>query len=138
MKPEEFSCRIYGVLREAGQILLTRSTFRGTEFVNFPGGGVDIGEAPGDALKREFAEETGLEIKPLRVLYASEGAHLSTQLPLQIVSVYWLVERSGGTLNMTGNGDDVRGLFWAPEGGVPTAEMFPADREFTEKLPSVL
>ena len=58
-----FSCRIYGVLHENGRVLLTRSAFRDREFVNFPGGGVEIGEAPMDALKREFVEETGLIIR---------------------------------------------------------------------------
>ncbi len=93
-----FSCRIYGVLREGEKVLLTRSAFRGSSFINFPGGGVDIGEAPMSALLREFVEETGLVVRPLRTLYASEGAHLSTQAPIQIVSAYWLVERvSGGS-----------------------------------------
>lgn len=133
-----FSCRIYGVLREGGKVLLTRSRFRDSTFVNFPGGGVEIGEAPIDALHREFFEETGLSIRPARTLYASEGAHLSTAAPIQIVSLYWLVERAGGTLATGGNGDDVLDLFWADPADLPLAEMFPADREFALKLPSLL
>jgi 8-oxo-dGTP diphosphatase len=133
-----FSCRIYGVLHENGRVLLTRSAFRDREFVNFPGGGVEIGEAPMDALKREFVEETGLIVRPARTLYASEGAHLSTQAPIQIVSAYWLVERSGGELRAGGNGDDVLDLFWSEISRLPLDEMFPADREFSSRLPSLL
>ncbi|MBI4371375.1 MAG: NUDIX hydrolase [Elusimicrobia bacterium] len=133
-----FSCRIYGVLREGDKVLLTRSRFRGSEFVNFPGGGVEIGESPADALRREFAEETGLEVRRVRVLYASEGLHLSTQAPIQIVSAYWLVERAGGALRPGGNGDDVLDLFWADPARLPLDEMFPSDREFTALLPSLL
>ncbi len=133
-----FSCRIYGVLREEGRVLLTRSSFRGAPFVNFPGGGVEIGEAPMDALKREFGEETGLTVRPVRTLYASEGAHLSTAAPIQIVSAYWLVERAGGTLRLTGNGDDVLELFWSDPARLPVEEMFPADREFAARLPGLL
>jgi ADP-ribose pyrophosphatase YjhB (NUDIX family) len=133
-----FSCRIYGVLHENGRVLLTRSAFRDREFVNFPGGGVEIGEAPMDALKREFREETGLVVRPARTLYASEGAHLSTQAPIQIVSAYWLVERAGGELRSGGNGDDVLDLFWSELGHLPLDEMFPADREFSSRLPSLL
>jgi ADP-ribose pyrophosphatase YjhB (NUDIX family) len=133
-----FSCRTYGVLREGPKVLLTRSVFRGRVFVNFPGGGVEIGEGPGDALRREFFEETALNIRLVRALYASEGAHLSTQSPIQIVSSYWLVEREGGTLRLGGNGDDVVDLFWAAPEKLPLDEMFPSDREFAERLPGLL
>src|SRR5687767_9837062 len=88
VRPERFSCRIYGVLLREGRVLLTRSRFLKREFVNFPGGGVELGEPPIEALRREYSEETGLAIRPVRVLYASEQAHLSTQAPMQIVSVY--------------------------------------------------
>lgn len=133
-----FSCRVYGVLSEDGKVLLTRSRFRGATFVNFPGGGVEIGEAPMDALKREFFEETGLAIRAARVLYASEGAHLSTAAPVQIVSTYWHVERAGGELRLGGNGDDVLDLFWADPARPPLDEMFPADREFAVRLTGLL
>lgn len=138
MRPERFSCRIYGVLRENGKVLLTRSRFGRREFVNFPGGGVELGEAPIEALRREYQEETGLSIRPLRVLYASESAHPSTITPIQIVSIYWLVERTGGALREGGNGDDVVSLFWSDERSVPTEEMFPADLEFSAKLKELL
>ena len=133
-----FSCRVYGVLFENGKVLLTRSAFRGTTFINFPGGGVEIGEAPMAALLREFVEETGLVVRPARTLYTSEGAHLSTQAPIQIVSAYWLVERVSGELRSGGNGDDVLELFWSEPARLPVDEMFPADREFAARLPSLL
>jgi 8-oxo-dGTP diphosphatase len=133
-----FSCRIYGVLRDGGRVLLTRSRFGASTFINFPGGGVEIEEAPGAALLREFAEETGLVVKPVRVLYASQEAHLSTQAPIQIVSVYWLVERVSGELRLAGNGDDVLELFWADLAKLPVEGMFPADLEFSTRLPALL
>lgn len=133
-----FSCRVYGVLRDGDRVLLARSRFGDRAFVNFPGGGVEIEEAPGDALRREFVEETGLVVKPVRVLYASQEAHLSTQAPLQIVSVYWLVERVAGELVLTGNGDDVLELFWRDLAALPLKEMFPAEFEFSTRLPALL
>ena len=133
-----FSCRVYGVLHEGGRVLLTRSKYKGSSFINFPGGGVEIGEAPMSALLREFVEETGLTVRPLRALHSSEGAHLSTQAPIQIVSAYWLVERAGGALRSGGNGDDVLDLLWAEPARLPVEEMFPADREFAARLPRLL
>ena len=126
----QFSCRIYGILREGNRVLLTRSRFLDRTFVNFPGGGVEIEEAPGEALTREFSEETGLVIKPVRTLFASQAAHLSTQAPIQIVSVYWLVERVSGELRLAGNGDDVLELFWRDLSDLPLKDMFPAELEF--------
>ncbi len=133
-----FSCRIYGVLRDGDRVLLTRSRFGASTFVNFPGGGVEIEEAPGEALLREFREETGLVVRPVRTLYASEGKHLSTAAPIQIVSVYWLVERVSGDLRLEGNGDDVLELFWRSLDALPLSDMFPAELEFCARLPALL
>jgi len=133
-----FSCRIYGVLREGDRVLLTRSRFGEDTFINFPGGGVELEEAPGEALLREFVEETGLVVRPVRTLYASEACHLSTKHPIQIVSVYWLVERVSGELKLGGNGDDVVELFWSEISALPCGEMFPAELEFAARLPALL
>ena len=138
MTPEKFSCRIYGVLNKGREVLLTRSVFIKREFVNFPGGGVELGEPPLEVLRREYREETGLEIAPVRVLYASEGLHISTQVPMQIVSIYWLVEAASGELRRGGNGSDVLDLFWADVDHIPKGEMFPSDLEFAERLPGLL
>ncbi|MFF5080154.1 NUDIX domain-containing protein [Actinoplanes sp. NPDC000266] len=56
----------YGICRdESGRVLLARNSPR-SEFPGLwtlPGGGVEQGEHPNDALVREFAEETGLEVR---------------------------------------------------------------------------
>lgn len=137
MEPERFSVRVYGILAREGRVLLCRSRFLGREFVNFPGGGVELGESPREALLREFSEETGLAARPLRALYASEGAYPSSQLPQQIVAVYWSVHAEG-TPRMSGNGEDVRALLWAWPERLPTAEMLPYDLEFAARLPELL
>lgn len=138
-QPEYFSCRVYGVLKRGERILLTRSRFADLEFVNFPGGGVELGEAPSQALLREFREETGLTVRPVRTLYASEGLHLSTRQPMQIVSTYWEVRCDDlSALRTEGNGEDVVGLFWADIARIPTGEMFPSDKEFSARLPGLL
>jgi 8-oxo-dGTP pyrophosphatase MutT (NUDIX family) len=55
---------------EAGEVLLTRMSSR-TRIEGrwtLPGGGIDHGEDPRDALRREVLEETGLHVEPVRVL----------------------------------------------------------------------
>ena len=54
----------------AGEVLLTRMSAR-TRIEGrwtLPGGGIDHGEDPRDALRREVYEETGLHVEPDRVL----------------------------------------------------------------------
>jgi len=60
----------YAVLTRDGQVLLTRMSAR-TRIEGrwtLPGGGIEHGEEPRDALRREVYEETGLRIEPGRLV----------------------------------------------------------------------
>jgi 8-oxo-dGTP pyrophosphatase MutT (NUDIX family) len=60
----------YAVLVRGDQVLLTRMSSR-TRIEGrwtLPGGGIDHGEDPRDALRREVFEETGLRVEPGRVI----------------------------------------------------------------------
>ena len=53
----------YALVVRDDRVLLTRNSLRGPHpgLWNLPGGGIEHGEAPRDAVAREVAEETGLE-----------------------------------------------------------------------------
>jgi 8-oxo-dGTP pyrophosphatase MutT (NUDIX family) len=113
---QRFRPAIYGVLIQDGQVLLVRApkTFLGV--VGFPGGGIELGEAPLDALRREFTEETGLEVEPVRVLWATNQLHRARLNPVQqLIATHWEVRLVGGTLIPQGNGDDVETAFFCPK-----------------------
>jgi len=60
----------YALLARDDEVLLTRMSSR-TRIEGrwtLPGGGIDHGEDPRDALRREVYEETGLRVEPGRVL----------------------------------------------------------------------
>ena len=74
--PKRFRVSIYGILRDPeGRVLVTESTGEKGTFMNFPGGGIMLGESPVQALQREVVEEVGLQVEPIRLLHASLDFH---------------------------------------------------------------
>lgn len=136
MEPiRSFRPGIYGVLRQQEEILLVRATPTFHGVVGFPGGGIEFGEAPLDALRREFAEETGLEVEPVRLLWATTGLHRSRLEPQrQMLGVYWEVRGTGGSLKPNGNGEDVEAAFFCPVRAIPVHKMLEFDREVIHLL----
>jgi 8-oxo-dGTP pyrophosphatase MutT (NUDIX family) len=68
--PQRQRVAAYALLTRDGEVLLTRMSAR-TRIRGrwtLPGGGIDHGEDPRDALRREVYEETGLRVEPGRVI----------------------------------------------------------------------
>jgi 8-oxo-dGTP pyrophosphatase MutT (NUDIX family) len=68
--PERQRVAAYALLTRDGEVLLTQMSSR-TRIEGrwtLPGGGIDHGEDPRAALRREVYEETGLHVEPGRVL----------------------------------------------------------------------
>lgn len=91
-----FNVRVYGLLiNPLGQILVADEAFKNGECATkFPGGGLELGEGLADGLKREFLEETGIEIEIKEHFYTTDF-FVRSQFELsprsQIISVYYLV-----------------------------------------------
>jgi 8-oxo-dGTP diphosphatase len=88
--------RVNGILMESGSILLAelQSPTRPDPFWTPPGGGVDFGETLTQALQREFAEETGLNVRVDSLLFVSEYV----RHPWHAVEMYFKVHRVSGEL----------------------------------------
>ena len=60
---------VTGVVIKEGKVLLARHTYGGGKGkLIIPGGYVNVGETPQEALKREFLEETKVEVEPLEII----------------------------------------------------------------------
>ena len=68
--------RSVAIVVRNGKILMERVFYFGREFFTVPGGGIEEGETPEQAVLRELKEECGLDgaiVRPLTVQYKSGG-----------------------------------------------------------------
>ena len=88
-----FNVRIYGLLFDEQQRLLVSDEFiKGNFFTKLPGGGLEIGEGTRDCLKREFKEETGLDVEIGTHIYTTDFFQISAFNNIdQIISIYYWV-----------------------------------------------
>ena len=85
--------RVNGVLVEDGKILMIKHQMSSKRcFWNVPGGGMEYSSSTVDNLKREFLEETGLEIAVNDLLCV----HEFLKPPLHAVELYFEVGKIGG------------------------------------------
>ena len=93
MAIDRFTIRVYGILfDENKRVLLSDEFIRGDYFTKFPGGGMEFGEGTRDCLRREFKEETGLDIIVGEHIYTTDYYQQSAFNPNdQIISIYYFV-----------------------------------------------
>jgi len=88
----KINIRIYGILLHQNQILVSDELIRGNYFTKFPGGGLEIGEGTRDCLKREFKEETNLDVTIGDHIYTTDFFQQSAfKENHQIISIYYFV-----------------------------------------------
>jgi 8-oxo-dGTP diphosphatase len=88
-----FNIRVYGILVDSNKrVLVSDEYIRGSFFTKFPGGGLEFGEGTRDCLKREFKEETGLDVRIGEHLYTTDFYQVSAfNNNDQIISIYYFV-----------------------------------------------
>ncbi|MEN9684451.1 MAG: hypothetical protein RLZZ28_237 [Bacteroidota bacterium] len=89
-----FNVRVYGILLdEQNRLLVSDEFIRGNYFTKLPGGGLEIGEGTRDCLKREFREETGLDVEIGDHIYTTDFFQISAfNNKDQIISIYYAVK----------------------------------------------
>ena len=98
-----------------GRFLMVKHVSRAWEM---PGGRVEPGESPEEAAKREFREETGLEIEPVKLV----GIYSEPERdPRKIIGAAYIVKRIGGELKP---GDDAGEAKWFDLDNIPDELAF--------------
>ncbi|HEY6074380.1 MAG TPA: NUDIX domain-containing protein [Anaerolineales bacterium] len=114
--------RAVAILIENDQIALMERHRLGKHYFTFPGGGVDAGETPEQAVVREMAEETGLRVVVRRKL-ADVWFRGNRQ-------EFFLVEKLGGEFG-TGTGEEFQ---VSPQGLNPFGTYHPLWMPISELL----
>lgn len=123
--------RAYGVLTEDNRVLLVRAS---SPQINpplwwLPGGGLEFGESPRDALVREFAEETGLVVAPSELVdVLSDVRRRPNGDRIHSVRVIYRVAHLGGQLRdeLDGTTDRAR---WFDLAGLHHVNLAPYTRD---------
>jgi 8-oxo-dGTP diphosphatase len=102
MSKQHTSVRAYGILIDNDRVALVRSS--NPRHVPplwwLPGGGIDFGEAPEDTLKREFREETGLDVvNPRLIDVTSDVRRRDNGDKIHTVRIIFSVDLAGGELH---------------------------------------
>jgi 8-oxo-dGTP diphosphatase len=131
---ERFNIRVYGLLLNSSRnsILVCDEIRFGRTFTKFPGGGLELGEGILDGLKREWMEETGLNIHNPHLYYVNDFLQVSAfKKEDQIISIYYWIECDAiHTLSLK----EVRFDFEQKEEGAIIFRWAPLLPELTQQL----
>jgi len=109
---------VQGILERDGRVLLARRAHEPRKgYWDLPGGFLDETEDPLDGLRREFREETGLEIEPVEFLRID----IEPYDHRHVFSVTWIVRADGEPVPA----DDVEELRWFGRDELPEEMAFP-------------
>jgi 8-oxo-dGTP pyrophosphatase MutT (NUDIX family) len=127
----KFRVAIYGVLVENGHVLMTNTRVPSGIITNFPGGGLEHGESPSDAVVREFWEETAISVTLDHLLFCTQAFQQNPEYPHeQLIHIYYKVSRLAGEVSLGGNGDDVESTVWVSPNEIHHYPVLPVDLEF--------
>jgi 8-oxo-dGTP diphosphatase len=97
----------------------------------FPGGKVEPGELPQEALVRELREELGVEAVIGRELFRTRHQYREFGQTLELIFFQANVDRSAPLQNLV-----FEGFEWADPGALPGYDFLQADEEFVALLAS--
>ncbi|MEU2238599.1 NUDIX domain-containing protein [Streptomyces sp. NPDC018338] len=108
----------YAIAVEDDRLLLIRLSDASPVFMpglwHMPGGGIDPGEQPVEALSRELREETGLELADARLLDARTYAVRRNGVSWSLTALFYAVALKGGAPAVTEIDGSTDAVAWIP------------------------
>ena len=121
------------VFRGSKVLLVRRGNEPSKGMLGIPGGVVELGETAEDAVVREVEEETGILVKPLRVLDIIDSIVRDDEggIRFHYVLIEFLCEPIGGELRAS---SDVSDALWAPLESLEELNVMPRTKTFIERI----
>lgn len=94
-----FQIRVTGILIENGKLLLVNQKVSENRSWSLPGGRLENGETLEEGMIREMFEETGLNVKVIKLLYLCEKPDATQSL----LHITFLIKRVSGELRLPTN-----------------------------------
>ena len=84
----------FGLVFQDGRLACVRVERGASSYYDLPGGAIDGDETAGQALVREFVEETGMAVRPFaRIAEACQYFRKSDGTPVNNVGEFWFAEQ---------------------------------------------
>ncbi len=95
MELPRFNIRVYGLLLDNDQLLVSDEIRMGIKMTKMPGGGLTFSEGLAGCLKREFIEELEAEIEVGSIFYVNPFLQISAfRANDEVIAVYFWVTRT--------------------------------------------
>ena len=112
MKAQRQRVAAYGLIQDdAGRLLLCRLSKEVPKWAGYwtlPGGGLNFGEAPADAMVREVEEETGLHVRPTSLAGVDSVLRTGDDHDYHSIRIIYFAQVVGGHLRHETSGSTDR------------------------------
>jgi 8-oxo-dGTP pyrophosphatase MutT (NUDIX family) len=138
--PLQIRVSVYAVAVEDERLLLVRLSDSSPVFTpglwHLPGGGIDPGEQPLEALARELREETGLELESARLLDARTYTAQRHGVEWSLTALFYAVGFTRGATVAAEADGSTDAAEWVPLAGLQEARLSPAAADARRMLTS--
>ena len=134
---DSFNIRVYALIIEDDNVLISKELIKGEIVLKFPGGGVEHGEGIIDALQREAKEELSQELEEITHFYTTDFFQESSfRKSDQLISIYYTAKLSTFLLNKINKPIKDQPLFiWKNIQELKVDDLhFPIDKKVLEML----
>ncbi|MER0242372.1 NUDIX domain-containing protein [Streptomyces sp. HSW2009] len=129
----------YAIVVEADRLLLTRLSAASPVFApglwHLPGGGIDPGEQPAQALARELHEESGRTPRAVRLVDAKSYTAHRNGTHWHLTGLFYAVDLAPGTLRVTETDGATSAVDWHRIADLTPELLSPAAIDALELLP---